>query len=77
MAKTKADLSLESKHLTFFTSHAQADVEHMEQVAEAVERFVQTPEHRQQVKTVARTTLFLLGKILEHITLKESPGAAG
>ncbi len=69
MAKTKKDLSLESKHMTFFTAHAQADVEHMKQVTEAIETFAQTPEQRQLVKTVARTTLFLFGQLLEQVAL--------
>jgi thiaminase len=69
LAKTKRDLSLESKHMTFFSSHAQADTEHMEQVTEAVQRFVQTPEQQRLVKAVARTTLFLTGQILEQVAM--------
>lgn len=67
LAKTKNDLSLQPKHMTFFSSHAQADVEHMAEVTEAVERFAETPEQRRLVKAVARTTLFLTGQILEQV----------
>ena len=69
LAKAKADLSLEPKHMTFFGSHALADEDHMQQVTDAVARFAETPEQQQLVKTVARTTLFLTGQIIEHVAL--------
>ena len=55
--------------MTFFGSHALADEDHMQQVTDAVARFAETPDQQQLVKTVARTTLFLTGQIIEHVAL--------
>lgn len=67
LKKIAQDLSLTSKNMTFFGSHAQADVDHMAQVEDCVQKFATTPQHQQQVMAVARTTLFLTGQLLEQV----------
>lgn len=67
LAKMAKDLQLTSKNVTFFGSHAQADVAHIQQVEEAIERFAITPEEQALVVKVARTSLFLTGQLLEQV----------
>lgn len=67
LKKIAQDLSLDRKNMTFFGSHILADEEHMAQVQECIENFVITPQHEIQVLTVARTTLFLTGQLLEQV----------
>ncbi|MBP7567972.1 MAG: iron-containing redox enzyme family protein [Burkholderiaceae bacterium] len=66
-AKISRDLTLEPRNVTFFGSHAQADAEHIQQVEDCIERFALTPEQQEAVTTVARTTLFLTGQLLEQV----------
>jgi hypothetical protein len=65
--KITRDLSLTSKSLTFFGSHAQADEAHIQQVTDAIEKFATTPENQELVLRVARTTLFLTGQLIEQV----------
>lgn len=67
LKKISADLELTSKNFTFFGSHAQADIEHQQQVEDAVARFAVTPQDQALVEKVTLTTLFLTGQILEQV----------
>ena len=70
--KISQDLSLTSKNLTFFGSHALADAEHIQQVENAIERFAVTPQDQALVLQVARTTLFLTGQLLEQVAQRHA-----
>jgi thiaminase len=72
LAKMMQDLQLTSKNVTFFGSHAQADVEHIRQVEDAIERFAVSQEDRALVTKVARTTLSLTGQLLEQVAGRNS-----
>jgi hypothetical protein len=67
LAKICADLRLTSKNVTFFGSHAEADVDHIRQVEEALEKFAVTPEQQELVTRVAVTTLSLTGQLLDQV----------
>ena len=70
LAKICADLRLTSKNVTFFGSHAEADVDHIRQVEEALEKFAVTPEQQELVTRVAMTTLSLTGQLLEQVAAR-------
>jgi thiaminase len=72
LAKMMQDLQLTSKNVTFFGSHAQADVEHIRQVEDAIERFAVSEEERALVTKVARTTLSLTGQLLEQVAARNA-----
>ena len=67
LAKICKDLGLNSKNVTFFGSHAEADVAHMQQVEEALEKFASSPQDQELVSRVATTTLSLTGQLLEQV----------
>lgn len=67
VAKFSKDLGLGKQNLTFFGSHAEADVAHMQQVEEALERYATTEQDRELVVRVATTTLSLTGQLLEQV----------
>jgi hypothetical protein len=67
LAKICADLRLTSKNVTFFGSHAEADVDHIRQVEEALEKFAVTHEQQELVRRVAVTTLSLTGQLLDQV----------
>ncbi len=69
-------LGLTEKQLTFFIAHAVIDEKHADDVNNAIDRWVHTDEEKEDVKQVARTTLFLTGQILESVAqeyLNERP----
>ncbi|HSI54628.1 MAG: iron-containing redox enzyme family protein [Ramlibacter sp.] len=70
IAKLCADLKLTSKNVTFFGAHAEADVEHIQQVEDAIERFALTAQDRELVTRVCVTTLSLTGQLLEQVARK-------
>ncbi|MBA3771330.1 MAG: iron-containing redox enzyme family protein [Ramlibacter sp.] len=70
LKKIAQDLSLGKEQMTFFSSHIQADVGHMAQVEACLKEFVTTPQQQAQVTTVARTTLFLTGQLLDQVALR-------
>ena len=63
----KNHLKLTDQQLTFFVAHAIIDEKHSEQVNAAIDRWVVTDEEKEAVKQVARTTVYLMGKILESV----------
>lgn len=67
LAKVMKDLSLTSKNVTFFGAHAEADVHHIQQVEEALEKYATTPEDQELVTRVATTTLSLTGQLMEQV----------
>ena len=67
LAKISTDLQLTSKNVTFFGSHAEADVDHIRQVEEALEKYAVTPQDQELVTRVAMTTLSLTGQLLEQV----------
>lgn len=73
-SKISADLQLTSKNVTFFGAHAQADVEHIQQVEDALVRFAVTPQDQALVVQVAVTTLSLTAQLLEQVALKNHQG---
>ncbi|RKP48232.1 iron-containing redox enzyme family protein [Trinickia fusca] len=58
-------LGFTDPQLTFFVSHQKVDVHHAKQVHDAIERYAVSPEDQASVIEVARTTLYLTGKLLE------------
>lgn len=70
LAKICKDLQLTSKNVTFFGAHAEADVDHIRQVEDALERFAVTPQDQELVRRVATTTLSLTGQLLEQVALR-------
>ncbi len=69
-------LGLTEKQLTFFIAHAVIDEKHADDVNNAIDRWVHTEKEKEDVKQVARTTLFLTGQILESVAqeyLNERP----
>ncbi len=67
LGKIRKDLQLTSKNITFFGSHAEADVEHIQQVEEAITKFASSPQDQELVTRVAKTTLYLTGQLLEQV----------
>jgi pyrroloquinoline quinone (PQQ) biosynthesis protein C len=67
LKKICGDLKLTSKNVTFFGAHAEADVDHIQQVEDAIERFAVTEEQQVMVAQVATTTLFLTGQLLDQV----------
>ena len=67
LAKIATDLQLTSKNVTFFGSHAEADVDHIRQVEEAIQKFAVTAEQQELVTRVAVTTLTLTGQLLDQV----------
>ncbi len=63
----KNSLKLTDKQMTFFVAHAIIDAKHSEEVNAAIDRWVVTDEEKAAVKQVARTTVYLMGKILESV----------
>lgn len=70
LAKIKADLSIPKQSMTFFGSHIELDVDHAQQVEEALSKFAATGRQQELVRTVARTTLYLTGQLLEQVAAK-------
>lgn len=69
LQKIKQDLSLHDKNMSFFVAHAKIDANHIEQVEKCIDRYVKTEEEQKLVETVAKTTLFLTGQMLEQLAV--------
>ena len=67
LAKICVELRLTSKNVTFFGAHAEADVDHIRQLEEALEKYAVTPQDQELVTRVATTTLSLTGQLLEQV----------
>ena len=65
LSKIGQDLGLTSKNMTFFGAHAEADVAHMQQVEEALERFAVGAKDQELVTRVTKTSLYLTGQLLD------------
>ncbi|WP_076585764.1 iron-containing redox enzyme family protein [Vibrio ostreicida] len=63
----KTNLGLSDNQMTFFIAHADIDVQHALDVENAILDWVSSDEERESVKQVARTSLYLTGKILEGV----------
>lgn len=74
LMKVARDLKLQRKDMTFFGAHAQADVEHIRQVEDAITRFAATPADRELVTRVAVTTLSLTGQLMDQVARKNGTG---
>lgn len=64
--QARKDLDLTDKETSFFVAHSMIDARHADEVREAVRRHVQGPEEMQQVVEVARTTLYMTGRLLDN-----------
>lgn len=67
LAKICLDLQLTSKNVTFFGAHAEADVDHIRQVEEALDKYAVTAQEQELVTRVALTTLSLTGQLLDQV----------
>ena len=67
LAKICTDLKLTTKNVTFFGSHAEADIDHIRQVEEALQKYAATPQEQELVNRVALTTLTLTGQLLDQV----------
>ena len=65
--KIRRDLSLNDSNMSFFVAHEKIDKHHSAQVVDAINQFCVTSDDRAQILTVARTTLYLTGKMLDGI----------
>lgn len=64
LSAIREKLGFSDAQLTFFVSHEKIDVKHAEEVKEAIERFATSPKEQESIIDVARTTLYLTGKLL-------------
>ena len=76
ISKIRADLTLEDKNLSFFVAHGKIDLKHQEQVMRCLLEHAITDEHQNLVCTVARTSLYLTGQMLEQIAVSEKAAEA-
>ncbi|WP_152225706.1 iron-containing redox enzyme family protein [Pseudomonas sp. SCB32] len=65
LQRFRKDLNLNDEQMTFFVAHSTIDEKHFEEVRLAIGRAANTEEDRQQIKEVARVTLWLTGQLLE------------
>ena len=63
----RTDLGLTDENMTFFVAHSVIDEKHADEVREAIAKWVVTEEQVQSVIQVARTTLYLTGKLMESV----------
>ncbi|MFA0057692.1 iron-containing redox enzyme family protein [Vibrio echinoideorum] len=63
----KNKLKLDDDQLTFFIEHAEIDMHHSKDVNDAIDEWVTSDADKKNVKQVARTTLYLTGRILESV----------
>lgn len=67
LSKIKNDLSLTDRNMSFFVAHASIDEKHSAQVRACIERYATLPSDQALVRSVAQTTLFLTGQMLEQV----------
>jgi hypothetical protein len=53
--------------MSFFVAHASIDEKHSAQVHACIERYATTPNDQALIRTVAQTTLFLTGQMMEQV----------
>lgn len=63
----RTKLKLADNQLTFFVAHSVIDEKHAQDVNNAIEKWVETDSEREEIIQVAKTTLYLTGKILESV----------
>jgi hypothetical protein len=75
LAKVCKDLQFTSRNITFFGAHAEADLEHIQQVEEAIARYAVTAQDQALVLRVATTTLSLTGQLLDQVARLHTQGS--
>ena len=75
LAKVCKDLQFTSRNITFFGAHAEADLEHIQQVEEAIARYAVTALDQALVQRVATTTLSLTGQLLDQVARLHTQGS--
>jgi len=65
LRRTRTDLGLTDKNMSFFIAHSVIDAKHAEEVREAIVKHVGGDRERSQLLQVARTTLRLTGALLD------------
>lgn len=63
----RRDLDLADENMTFFVAHSRIDEKHSAQVRAAIRKYCTKPEDRRLIKSVAETTLYLTGCILDEV----------
>jgi len=63
----RRDLGLKDENLTFFITHSRIDEKHSAQVEAAIRKYCVEQENKILIKTVASTTLYLTGVILDAV----------
>ncbi len=76
LQRAREDLNLSDKDMTFFVAHSNVDIKHAEEVREAIEENVNTPEEEEKVKQVAATSLYLSGAIMDAVLQSQRQLAA-
>jgi len=64
----RRDLNLTDQNMSFFIAHSDIDAEHSKEVRRVIEQFVTEERDQEKVIQVAKTTLYLTGKILDAAT---------
>ncbi|MDX2214548.1 MAG: iron-containing redox enzyme family protein [Oculatellaceae cyanobacterium bins.114] len=67
LAIARRDLNLEDENMSFFVAHSDIDAEHSQVVQRIIEHFVTHEQDQNNVIQIARTTLYLTGKILDAV----------
>lgn len=68
IAIARRDLNLTDQNMSFFIAHSDIDAEHSKEVQRVIEQFVTEESAQEKVIQVAKTTLYLTGKILDAAT---------
>lgn len=79
MKAVRNDLKLSDAQMTFMVAHHRIDIEHARQVRDVLEKDIHDPKEQEGVIETARTTLYLLGAILDNVLeayLEQTPKAA-
>ena len=67
LSACRRDLGLKDKDMTFFVAHSTIDSKHSEEVREVVREWCDTEEKLSKVVSVARTSLYLTGEIINSV----------
>ena len=67
LQKTRSDLNLTDKNMSFFVAHAKIDDMHSKEVEECILKYVDTNVEKNLLTQVTKTTLFLTGAMLDQI----------
>lgn len=63
----KSGLGVQKNQMSFFTSHAEIDVDHAKQVDETISRFAKTLDDWKAIEEVMRTSLILTSGMMEAV----------